>query len=308
VRKNIDGTLYSLVFAKACSVSIDPIEKKPLYHFMPGTNIFSVATVGCNFRCQYCQNWEISQPETISGEDLPPEKLKQLNTTPGFAWTYTEPTVFYEYFYETAKITTDKAHVWVTNGYTSKEAIKKAAKFLDAVNVDYKGPDDFYKKICSASLEPVQQSLKLYKKLGIWIEITNLLIPGYNTDNVEAIASWIKDNLGADTPLHLSAYHPMYKLNAQPTSLADLEKAHKTASKYLNYVYIGNIDSEKQNTFCPNCGTVVIARNASFLAYSDIENVACTEQTGYSIKNNLINSKCHACGFKIPVQTVNKTN
>ncbi len=292
VRKNLGGTLYSLVYGKPCSIAVDPIEKKPLFHFAPGSETLSVATQGCNFRCEFCQNWEISQPESeeeITGRDIPPEKLKELiNNYPGFSWTYTEPTVFYEYFYETAKLCKDmnKYHVWVTNGYTNEAPIKKAG--LDAVNVDYKGDEEFYKKLCSAHLEPVRKSIKAYKKLGVWIEITNLLIPGRNNqeEQIKEMVSFIA-GIDKNIPLHFSAYFPRYKLDSQATTRQDLEKAAKIAEEQLNYVYIGNIAHEKGNTYCHNCKALLIKRN------------------GYSSEPNLVKKgkdyHCPSCSAKIPL-------
>jgi pyruvate formate lyase activating enzyme len=275
VRKNINGKLFSLVYGKACSLAVDPIEKKPLFHFAPGSQTLSIATVGCNFRCDFCQNWQISQPEDITGEDIQPERLKEMiNDYPGFSWTYTEPTVFYEYFYDTAKLcrNMDKYHVWVTNGYTSPEPIKKASEFLNAVNVDYKGGEDFYKKTCSTHLEPVQAALKQYKKLGIWVEITNLLIPGHNDQDktVKEMVDWIADNLG-QVPLHFSRFFPHHKLRADVTTIRSLERAAKIADERLDYVYIGNIMHNRANTYCHNCKALLIERGGFSLARIDLK-------------------------------------
>lgn len=267
VRKNEKGILYSLVYGKACSACVDPIEKKPLFHFAPGSQTLSVATVGCNFRCKFCQNFELSQPKDVFGEEIPPEKIiSMLDGISGISWTYTEPTVFYEYFYDTArlckKMGVDCYNVWVSNGYTSSEALKKAGKLIDAVNVDYKGDAEFYRRMCSARLEHVQDALKTYKKLGTWVEITNLLVPGHNDrdEQIKEMVHWVLDNLG-QVPLHFSRFFPYHKLHAQITDVAALEKAAKIAEKIgIEYVYIGNVRHEKENTYCHNCKNLLIER------------------------------------------------
>ncbi len=291
VRKNVGGTLQSLVFGRPCSIAADPIEKKPFFHFAPGTKALSVATVGCNFFCKYCQNIEISHPDSIFGNNTPPKELAKLaKNYPGFAWTYTEPTVFFEYFYETAKLSKDKYHVWVTNGYTAAEALKKAAKFLSAANVDYKGDEKFYREVCNTELGPVRKTLKLYKKLGIWIEITNLLVPGYNNDDnvVLEMARWIAENLGRQTPLHISRYHPYHEMKAPPTTLEQLECAAKIAEEYLDFVYIGNMPNNRENTLCPNCRYIVIERSGFSVRKIDVTK----KGKGYA---------CPECSARIPL-------
>ena len=289
VRKNINGKLFSLVYGRACSVAVDPIEKKPLFHFAPGSQTLSIATVGCNFRCDFCQNYEISQPREIFGKDISPKELILMNKTPGFSWTYTEPTVFFEYFYDTAKLSKRKYHMWVTNGYTSIEAINKAKKLIDAVNVDYKGNDEFYRNLCSAKLEPVRTALKEYKKLGIWIEITNLLVPGYNDKDeiIKQMVDWIADNLG-QVPLHFSRFFPHHKLKADITTIESLERAVKIANEKLDYVYIGNVRHEKENTYCHNCKALLIERSG----YSVVK---------IDLKKKGKNYHCPNCLAKIPV-------
>lgn len=227
VRKNIDGKLFSLVYGRPCSIAVDPIEKKPFFHFAPGSRTFSIATVGCNLSCRHCQNWEISQYPKLNmeiiGDDVSPKDLFEAarnSKSRGLSWTYTEPTIFYEYFLDTAKLDKSKKffQTWVSNGFTNVPVIKKASEFLDAANIDYKGDDNFYREICEARLEPILESLKAYKKRGVWIEITNLIIPGYNDnkDQILQMVQWISQNLGKEVPLHFSAYHPDYKLNAPP--------------------------------------------------------------------------------------------
>jgi pyruvate formate lyase activating enzyme len=296
VRKNINGKLYSLVYGRLCSLNVDPIEKKPLFMFSPGSKCLSIATVGCNLDCKFCQNWEISHFWEISseiiGEEFNPKDIIALLKEPGVAYTYTEPTIMYEFAYETMKLVkkNKKYNVWVSNGYTNPEPIKKMAKFLDAANIDYKGDENFYKNVCDARLEPIQESLKLYKKLGIWIEITNLVIPGYNDskDVILEMVKWIRENLGKETPLHFSAYYPAYKMNAPPTEIKTLEMAAEIAENYLDYVYIGNVRHEKENTFCPNCKELLIKRFGFFVEKINLER-----------KNKSF--YCPNCGHKIPI-------
>lgn len=299
VRKNLSGKMYSLVYGRPCSMAIDPIEKKPFFHFAPGSKTLSIATVGCNFSCRHCQNWEISQYPKLHGEIcgdfLEPERIiasAKKCLAQGISWTYTEPTVFYEYFFDTAKLDVKKTfyQTWVSNGFTNPEVIKNASKFLDAVNVDYKGDEKFYSEICGARLEPVLQAMEEYRKNGVWIEITNLLIPGFNdsNDTILEMVKWIKDNLGAETPLHFSAYHPDYKMKARSTGLEILEKAVKTADNYLKYVYIGNVSHFRENTLCPKCKNIAIRR------------------TGFSVLEFNLERKneeffCTKCGEKIPI-------
>lgn len=289
-RKNISGKLIALTYGKPCSIALDPVEKKPLFHFAPGSQTLSVATVGCNLKCAFCQNFEISQPESVFGKDVSPEELAgMINGYPGFSWTYTEPTVFFEYFYDTAKLTRGVYHVWVSNGYTSPGAIRKAAKFVDAVNIDYKGDAPFYNKLCLAKLEHVQESLLLYKKLRTWIEITNLIIPGQNDrpEQIKEMVSWIADNLG-QVPLHFSRFFPMHKLHAPETPLKTLEKAAEIAEKQLDHVYIGNVRSEKENTYCHNCKTLLIERHGFGVSK-------------FFLKKKGRSYRCLQCNAKIPL-------
>lgn len=294
VRENREGVLYSLVYGKACSYTTDPIEKKPFYHFMPGTNAFSFATVGCNFRCQHCQNWEISQAEAISGYDISPEgivKLALRDNADGIAYTYTEPTVFFEYAYDTAEIARKQKlySVFVTNGYMTKEAIDLMGK-IDASRIDLKAfTDKFYKEICGgASLEHVLESIKLLRKRQ-HIEIITLLIPTLNDsdDELRALGKWVAD-LDKNIPLHFTAYYPAYKMSIPPTPLSTLERARRIAiDEGVRYVYTGNIPGgEGENTYCPNCRGMLIKRY------------------GFSVLENKVrDGKCPSCGEKIPVVT-----
>jgi len=265
VRKNEGGKLCSLVYAKACSACVDPINKKPLSHFHPGSLVMSIATVGCNFRCRFCDNWVISQEKEISGYDFPPEQViraTKKNGCQGISYTYTEPTIFFEYAYDTAVLARKEGffNTFVTNGYMTTEAVRTIAPVLDAATVDFKGGGDpeFYKEFSSVpSVEPIYDSLKEMKKQGIHVEITNLVVPkiGDNLETIGELATWVKDNLGRDTPFHLLRFHPDYRLTEFPsTSVQTLEKACDLSREVgLNYVYIGNVPGHRfENTYCPN--------------------------------------------------------
>jgi pyruvate formate lyase activating enzyme len=295
VRINIDGVLRTVVYNYPCSIHVDPVEKKPLFHFLPSTNILSLATVGCNLHCRNCQNWEISQanPEDSRARFCPPEKLVQLTgqyRCPSLAYTYTDPIIYYEYTYDTAKLAKQANihNVLVTAGYINEEPWKKLLQYVDAANIDLKAvSDDFYRQVCSATLKPVQKSLVLARAGGILVEVTNLIIPTLNDkpEQIRELARWVKANLGGDTPMHFSRFFPRYKMrNLPPTSLKTLDLAREIAmSEGLNFVYIGNISSkEGQNTYCPNCKALLI------------------ERSGYTIlQNRLKDGCCPDCGKEI---------
>lgn len=292
-RGNINGKLYSLVYNKPCSIAIDPIEKKPFYHFLPGSKSLSIATVGCNLHCAYCQNWEISQAKV---EDIPylettPEQVVQqakVKQTSTISYTYTEPTVFYEYMLDIAKIAKKEKlrNNIVSNGFINPLPLKKLCNFIDAANIDLKGNGLFYEKICQGRIEPVLEAIKILYQKKVWIELTNLVVPGYN-DNIEEIkkmVSWILENLDNNVPLHFSAFYPCYKLtNIPPMQPEFLMKARVVAKNLgLNYVYTGNIaDIEGSTTFCPQCNAKLIIR-----------------QGFYVKENNLIDGKCPYCKEK----------
>lgn len=301
VRENRNGKLYSLVYGKLVAKNVDPIEKKPLYHFYPGSKAYSIATVGCNFSCKHCQNYEISQPARETGEifgrDFSPEEIvaeaKRYNCEV-IAYTYTEPTVFYEYAYETAKLASKEGikNIFVTNGYTSEEALKEISPYLDGANIDLKAfTDKFYREICGARLEPVLETIKLYKELGIWIEITTLVIPTLNDNEEELrkIAEFIK-SLGDEIPWHVSAFHPDYKLmNLPRTPLETLRKAYKIGKEVgLKYVYEGNV-GEGENTYCYNCGKLLVRR----YYHTTLENRITSDSRCYNC-----NAKIHGVGLK----------
>jgi len=275
VRENQSGTLYSLVYGLAIAANVDPIEKKPLFHFLPGTKSFSIATAGCNFRCSFCQNWQISQINKgpsgqIIGEELPPEKVVEEALKTGcrsIAYTYTEPTIFFEYATDTAKLAKKKglANIFVSNGYQTPETIKEMKGLIDAANIDLKSfSDEFYRKICGARLAPVLESIRLMHQVGIWIELTTLVVPKQNDSEKELtqIAKFIA-SIDKNIPWHISRFHPDYKmLDSSPTPLKTLTTAYQIGKKEgLNYVYLGNVITEdKENTYCPKCGNLAIKR------------------------------------------------
>jgi len=253
VRENIKGVLYSLVYGKLCSIAVDPIEKKPLYHFHPGSRVLSLATVGCNLRCSFCQNWEISTAKDIRGQDLPPEQAVAVakdNDAAGIAYTYTEPSIWWEYAHDIMKIAHEEGlfNVWVSNGYISPEPAEKICKYLDAINVDIKGNPKFYQDLCMVPDEkPVYEALLIYKKNKVHIETTTLLIPGYNDDDktIHKIVGWVKQNLGDETPMHFSRFHPDHRLtDVPPTPIETIKRALEIARKAgMKHVHAGNLPS-----------------------------------------------------------------
>ncbi|MFC1808303.1 AmmeMemoRadiSam system radical SAM enzyme [Candidatus Omnitrophota bacterium] len=293
-RENRDGVLYSLVYGKPCAIHADPIEKKPLYHVLPGTKSFSIATAGCNLACKFCQNWQISQasPEDVPYDQLAPDDLVRVaiaNKCPSIAYTYTEPTVFYEYMYDTAKIARELGvlNVMHSAGYINEEPLRQLCKYLDAANIDLKGSDKFYNDLTLGRRDDVLRTLKILKEEGVWTEITYLLIPTLNDDPeyIKETSMWIKENLGPDTPLHLSRFWPTYKLQIiSPTPVETLEKAANIAmAAGLRYVYIGNIRGNKGGiTHCPHCDKPIVKR----IGYNVIE-------------NNIKEGKCGFCAEKI---------
>ncbi len=297
VRQNINGTLYTLVYANPVALHVDPIEKKPFYHFLPGSMSYSLATIGCNFRCGFCQNWQISQvrfddstaeetkktaPEDIVGKAL-------VSRCDSISYTYTEPTIFLEYALDVAKIATGRGlvNVFVTNGYMTGEALALMKPFIDAANVDLKFfKDESYRKICGARLEPVLNSIKAMKDMGMWVEITTLLIPGVN-DSEEELREMAQFIAGIDTgmPWHISRFHPDYLFSGYDiTPESALKKAVKIGvDAGLRFVYAGNVDGWGNDTLCPKCRKVLIKR------------------TGFNVtENNVRQRKCPACKTAIP--------
>jgi len=292
VRENQEGILKTLVYGRLIARNIDPIEKKPLFHIFPGSLSYSIATVGCNFKCLFCQNADIAQMPSdndgmIMGDLFTPEDIvnaAEKGNCKSIAYTYTEPTVYFEFAYDTAKIAHEKGitNVFVTNGYMTSEALEMISPYLDAANVDLKAFNKkFYKEICKAKLEHVKETLKLMKSLGIFVEVTTLLIPGLNDDKHELDV----ESLGPETPWHISRFHPTYKLLDRPsTPLETLIMAREIGIKTgLRYVYTGNVPGENsENTFCYKCNNILINR------------------LGFYVRKNLIeDSKCTHCGAQI---------
>ncbi len=295
VRKNIAGKLYSQAYGNPCSVNVGLIEKAPLHHFIPGHERLCVATVGCNLRCKYCHNWQISQrsPGEIREYNMTPEDIVKealIQEVMSISFTYTEPTIFYEYMYDISRIAKNnglKVSI-VSNGYINPQPLRKLLPYLDAVKIDLKAfSDDFYREICSAKLDPVLQTLLVLKDEGMLFEIVNLVVPTLNDnpDEIKQMCVWINENLGAEVPVHFNRFSPSYKLTELPTTpINTLESAVRIANESgLKYVYMGNVPGHKNNsTFCPNCGERLIHR------------------VHYSVRSrNLKNGNCKFCGYNI---------
>jgi pyruvate formate lyase activating enzyme len=291
VRENKGGTLYTLIYGFPCSYHVDPIEKKPLFHFYPGSRAFSIATAGCNFRCSHCQNHEISQMPRdeghIYGQKMEPPEVVEMAAKAGcksISYTYTEPTIFYEYALDCAMLAKEKgiSNNFVTNGYIEDEPLKTIKPYLDGANIDLKGfTADFYKKVCGADLQGVLDAIKTYKSLGVWIELTTLVIPGYNESEEElrSIARFIHNDLGVETPWHVSAFYPTYKLTEAPrTPAKTLQRARQIGiEEGLRYVYTGNIPgADGESTYCWSCKKLVIGRYGYTLSEYNIKDSACT--------------------------------
>lgn len=290
VRLNKEGTLYSLSYDRLVAANIDSIEKKPLYHFLTGTMSYSIACVGCNFRCDFCQNWEISQVKEVEKigvnnfETLPEKIITEAlrNNCPSISYTYTEPTIYFELAYNTAKLAREKGlyNVFVTNGYMSKDALEYISPYLNAANVDLKSfREEFYHKICKGALAPVLENIRLMRKLNIWVEVTTLVIPGSNDSQAELndIADFLS-SVDKDIPWHISAFHPEYKFrDSISTPLATLERAYKIGKSHkLNYVYIGNAHTDYgENTYCPYCSNLLIKRSGFFVESKEIKEGKC---------------------------------
>jgi pyruvate formate lyase activating enzyme len=290
VRENRDGALYTLVYGKVIAEHVDPIEKKPLFHFHPGSRSYSIATVGCNFRCLHCQNADISQwPHEragIPGSDLSPQEVVDgagRSDCLSIAYTYTEPTIYFEYAYDTAVLAhqTGLKNVFVTNGYTTPAALEAIAQYLDAANVDLKAfTERFYHQVTGATLAGVLDCLRDYRRLGIWLEVTTLVIPGWNddADELRRLAGFIASELGRDVPWHVSAFHPTYRmLDRPPTPAATLQRAAAIGREAgLRHVYVGNLPVEGgEDTRCPHCGETVIRRQGFRLLTMEVRQGCC---------------------------------
>lgn len=295
VRENQKGQYFTLVYGNPCAVHGDPIEKKPFYHILPASTTFSLATAGCNLRCKFCQNWEISQtrPDDTYNYDLSPERIVTLVKKGGFrsiAYSYTEPTVFYEYMVDTARLAKKEGilNLCHSNGFIKQGPLSELCKLIDGANIDLKGfTEDFYGQMTQGRLAPVLESLKTLKREKVHLEITNLMIPTVNDspESVRKMCVWIKNELGAETPIHFSRFYPLYKLrNLPPTPVATLEKSRQIAMEAgLHYVYIGNVPGhEGEKTYCAQCRKTVIDRQ------------------GYFVREvHLAKGKCKFCGQSI---------
>lgn len=297
IRINLDGRLIATTFGRPSSVHIDPMEKKPLFHFLPGTPIFSLATAGCNLHCLNCQNWQLSQSSAQEMDIIyraNPEKIvatARQNGCQSIAYTYSEPLVFYEYVQETSRLAHEAGvrNVLVSAGYINEKPLRHLCRWLDAANVDLKAFDDaFYRTVCSATLQPVLNALRILRQEGVWLEITNLIIPGLNDDlaMMRRMATWIYKELGAETPLHLSRFHPQYRMrNLPPTPMEALLRCYREARDVgLEHVYIGNLSGGRaESTFCPRDDTLLIRR------------------FGFAIQeNHLKEGRCPVCLHTIP--------
>ncbi len=297
IRVNEGGKLYLTTYGLVSALNLDPIEKKPLYHFLPGSMSLSVGTVGCNFSCQFCQNWEISQyPQShnheVFGEEVSPEEIVRLALhyrASSISYTYNEPVVFFEFAHDTMKLAKEKGirNVFVTSGYETREAIDTALPYLDAMNIDLKSfSDDFYRKVCGARLKPVLNTIEYACQKGIWVEITTLLIPGYNDseEEIRNIARFIA-SLSRDIPWHISRFFPAYRmLDVKPTPVERLRRAYEIGKEEgLRFVYVGNYwDEDLETTFCPSCGERVI------------------ERVGYRVRSHIKEGACPRCGCRLP--------
>ncbi|HOW72619.1 MAG TPA: AmmeMemoRadiSam system radical SAM enzyme [Phycisphaerae bacterium] len=296
VRENQGGQYQTLVYGALCSANLDPIEKKPLFHYLPGSSAFSIATAGCNLECRFCQNWEISQfrPEQVESVEVRPERLVELvkaRECPTIAYTYSEPTISYEYVHDTAALARQAGigSVIISNGYMQEKPLRQLCRHLTAVKIDFKAfSQDFYAEMCSASLEPVLNTFKTLKNIGIWFELVVLIIPTKNdsADEIRQMSDWILKNLGPDVPVHFTRFSPTYRVkNLPPTPAATLDRCRKTALETgLHYVYVGNLPSHPgENTYCHQCKAELIRR------------------VGYRIAANAVKEgKCPKCGTAIP--------
>jgi len=293
VRQNVNGEIRCITYGHPCSMNIDPVEKKPLYHFLPGSPILSIATVGCNLHCKQCQNWQISQTGRVGNEKVMPDEISRMaieRNCPAIAYTYTEPLVSYEYTFDCCKTAAEYGikNVLVTAAYINPDPLRKICEYVDAANVDLKAfSDEFYSQICGASLKPVLTALKIMKECGVMLEVTNLIIPTLNDSEEETrkLCEWVAENLGTETPLHFSRFFPQNELRyLPPTPPETILKAREIAiSVGMQFVYTGNMtDRMGENTFCPKCGTLLI------------------ERKGYIVRKNLISDgKCSKCGAPI---------
>lgn len=295
-RENRAGVLYSIVYGMPCTAGADPIEKKPLFHFMPGTRTYSIATPGCNLHCMWCQNWQISQrgPEDVECFPMSPEEVVAAALKAkckSISYTYVEPSIFYEYMLDCAKLAHKKGlkNIMITNGYINPEPAKQLFKYMDVCNIDLKGfSDEFYKKYCGGKLQPVLDTIKLARLMKVWVELTTLLIPGLNDDGhiLRKMCEWVKNEVGAEVPLHFSRFFPYYKMaHLEPTPPETILRAHNIAKDVgLKHVYVGNMPTDGlEDTYCASCGKKLISRGVMFTVSS----------------NKVKQGKCGFCGKKV---------
>ncbi len=296
MRENRNGKLYSLVYGQPCSINREPIEKAPFFHFLPGQLRLTLATVGCNQRCKYCQNWEISQatPEELPSRELSPSEVVNLAeklSLPIICFTYTEPIVFFEYMVDIARLARARGikTAVVSGGYVNPEPLQELCAVVDAIKIDLKGfTPEFYENVCGSSLQPVLAAIKIVARSSCHLELVNLVVPGYNDDTttIRRMCEWIKENIGDTIPVHFTRFHPDYRLQNSPsTPIATLERAVAIARRTgLKFVYIGNVPGHNdENTLCPECGKLLIARS------------------GFSVtQNNIVKGKCRFCQTPIP--------
>ncbi|TFG63220.1 MAG: AmmeMemoRadiSam system radical SAM enzyme [Gemmatimonadales bacterium] len=280
------GQLVELSYGRMSALNIDPIEKKPLYHFLPASSIFSVGGWGCNFRCVFCQNWSISQQMIEAGERHDPESLvadAESRRSRSIAYTYNEPLVNFEFVIGCCRVARRQGlrNVLVTNGYINPEPAAELLALVDAANIDIKSMDDaFYRTQCGGSVEPVLAFAAQAREAGCHIELTNLVIPGLNDSDSDfaRLATWIESALGPATPLHLSAYHPQYRMNIHATPTVDLQRGHRICSQYLCYVYLGNVFTETgRNTHCPSCGALLVQRTGTHTRVTGLSGRNCAQ-------------------------------
>lgn len=290
VRQNINGQLYSLSYGNVASANLDPIEKKPFFHVLPGSKAFSIATAGCNLQCVFCQNWQISQvfPEDIQSQYMSPEQVVEQALASGaqsIAYTYSEPIIFFEYIIDIAKIARQKGlkNVVISAGYINEQPLRELCQYVDAIKIDLKAfKQSFYDKMTGGQIAPILRNLKIIQEQGVWLEIVNLVIPGENDspEEIRQMAEWIKDNLGEEVPLHFTRFHPMYKLqNLPPTPEETLKKAREIALEIgLKYVYTGNIGNiAMESTYCPSSGALAIKRHGHFVLQNNLQDGLCLD-------------------------------
>lgn len=296
IRVNLDGRLVAVTYGYPCSVHVDPVEKKPVFHFLPGTDTFSLATAGCNLHCLNCQNWEISQrpPDEVPAAHLPPEQVAALGRQagcPSVSYTYTDPVVYYEYTLDTCARAREAGlrNILVTAGYISRNPARELFGVADVARIDLKSiSEKFYRDVCSATLKPVLDTLVLAREMGLWVEVVHLIVPTLNDrdEDLQALCRWLRANLGEDVPLHFSRFHPQYRLgHLPPTPVATLNRAREIAeAEGIHFVYLGNILEEgAAHTRCPSCRVSLLRR------------------TGFSLlENRLVRGACPECGRKIP--------